>query len=114
MEQQMGYLNALAIAAAPLTLAEKLKWHQCDFSVKVPNYMLEIWQQAIQLHDLGLPEVTMIDLPAGATFKGGSQASIAEIITGYNLEYFTRAFASEVPDSPLDVPLEKELNRQNA
>ena len=37
MELYMGYLNSLAIAAAPLNLDEKLNWHRFDFDKVIPD-----------------------------------------------------------------------------
>jgi hypothetical protein len=99
----------LAIASAPLTLEEKLKWHRAGFARKVPENLLPVWMQAIWLFDMGLPETTVIELPEGTTFCGSNQATIGDLITGFNLEYFTQAFAHEVPASPFDVELTNEL-----
>jgi len=107
----LGYLNALAIAASPLTLTEKLKWHRLDFSTKLPENIVNTWEQAIRLFDLGLAESTLVELPAGATYLGGKQVSIGNLIMNFNLEYFTQAFADELPRSPLDVPLECEKTK---
>ena len=110
--EKLGYLNALAIAAAPLTLEEKLKWHRAGLEKKPPLNLVPVWMQAIWLYDLGLPESTLIELPEGTTYRGSNQTPIGDLITGFNLEYFTRAFADEVPDSPFDVELNNDDSGQ--
>lgn len=110
----MGYLNSLAIAAAPLNLDEKLNWHRFDFDKVIPDEMVALWGQAIRLYDFGMLETTLIELPAGITYKGSNKSTVGNLITEYNLEYFTLAFAAEVPCSPLDVPLQCDRQTQRA
>jgi hypothetical protein len=73
--------------------------------------MVDLWVQAVRLHDFGMPENLEIDLPVGTTYKGTNKTTIGNLITEYCLEYFTLAFADDVPASPLDVPLECEKRR---
>lgn len=110
----MGYLNALAIAASPLSLADKLEFHRIDFDKQLPDSLIGLWHQAILLYDAGIAETTELELPSNIRYRGTTKSTIAQIITEYNLEFFTLAFAADVPASPLDVPLQCEQSRVGA
>ncbi|MEY4742018.1 MAG: hypothetical protein RL672_768 [Actinomycetota bacterium] len=91
----------MAIAAAPMTLEDKLGWHFAMLD-KIPKSMLPVCAAAIRLHDAGFDEATtMLDLPAGATYFGKSRASIGDVISGHYLEFFLATFADCLPASPL-------------
>lgn len=96
-----------AIAAAPMTLEDKLEWHFSTLD-GIPKTMLPVCASAIRLHDAGFDEAkTMLDLPEGSTYFGKSQASIADVIFGHYLEFFLAAFADDLPATPLDAPLSR-------
>lgn len=96
---------SMAIAAAPMSLEDKLGWHFATLD-RIPKSMLPICAAAIRLHDAGYPErTTMLTLPIGVSFEGAREVSIGDVIAGHYLEVFLAVFADYVPASPLDVPL---------
>ena len=96
---------SLAVAAAPMTLEDKLSWHFTTLD-RIPKSMIPVCAAAIRLHDAGFDEATtMLDLPAGISFFESRQASIGQIIEGHHLEAFLAVFADCLPNSPLDTPL---------
>lgn len=96
---------SLAVAAAPMTLEDKLRWHFATLD-RIPKSMLPVCAAAIRLHDAGFDErTTLVDLPAGVSFHGQSTVSIADVIAGHYLEPFLALFADLIPSSPLAVPV---------
>lgn len=96
---------SMAIAAAPMSLEDKLGWHFANLD-RIPKSMLPVCAAAIRLHNAGYPErTTMVTLPTGVTFEGQREVSIGEVIAGHYLEVFLDIFADFLPASPLDVPL---------
>ena len=104
----MSHNLSLAIAAAPMSLEDKLGWHLLNFAPQPPKAMTKVWLACITAFDLGMPETTNIGLPEGSTFQGKPIATIADVIEGYHLEYYLASFAIYLPASPLDAPLDKD------
>ena len=104
----MSHNLSLAIAAAPMSLEDKLGWHIMNFDKKLPKAMIGMWVAAITAYDLGMPETTSVDLPEGSKFMGSSKISIAQIIDDFRLEYYLASFAIYLPASPLDAPLDND------
>ena len=95
----------MAIAAAPMSLEDKLSWHFTTLD-RIPKSMIPVCAAAIRLHDAGFDEsTTMLDLPPGISFFESNQASIGQVIEGHYLEAFLAVFADCLPASPLDTPL---------
>lgn len=96
---------SLAVAAAPMSLEDKLGWHFANFK-RIPKSMLQVCAVAIRLHDAGFDEdETILDLPAGVTRFGKTSTSIADVIAGHHLEPYLALFADWIPANPLAVPL---------
>ena len=96
--------NASAIAAAPLSLEEKMWWHIALVS-GVPKSMHPVLCLAIYFFDMGVSSHKTLPLPKGSTYYGRREATLLEIIEGHQLEPYLKMFADYLPSSPLEVPL---------
>lgn len=96
--------TALAIAAAPLSLEEKIDWHLAVFK-GVPREMSSVLCLAIQFFDMGVSAHKTLPLPNGVRLKGQTIASLEEIIEVHHLEPYLAIFAEYLPASPLEAPL---------
>ena len=96
--------TAYAIAAASLSLEEKMWWH-IALMRGVPKSMHPVLCLAIQFFDMGVSSHKTLPLPEGTKFQGAREASLLEIIEGHQLEPYLAMFSEYLPASPLDVPL---------
>jgi hypothetical protein len=86
---------ALDIANAPLTLEEKLSWHFANFDPAVPESMIPVSVEAINLANTSGDLSTLLELPEGSTYFGEQTAPAKDIIEGHHLHYFVTAGTNE-------------------
>jgi hypothetical protein len=79
---------AIEIANAPLTIEQKLSWHFANFNPAVPEAMIPVCAQAIELSNKGEDLDVVLDLPEEASFQSRNQATAKDIIDGLHLRYY--------------------------
>jgi hypothetical protein len=80
---------AQEIARSPQSLVSKLSWHFANFEDGgIPDSLIPVAVQAIELANAGGDLSTMLELPDGIYFRNGSYASAQDVIEGHHLHFF--------------------------
>jgi hypothetical protein len=82
---------AIEIAKSPLTIEQKLSWHFANFEPVIPEAMIPVCAQAIDLSNKGKDLDVVLDLPEEASFQNQPRASAKDIIEGLHLSYYLGA-----------------------
>jgi hypothetical protein len=82
------------IAKAPMSIEDKLSWHLALFNRSIPQSMIPVLKEAIEIVNAGGDMEQHVDLPEDVLYKDGTTASVGVLMENFKLHYYT--FPKEV------------------
>jgi hypothetical protein len=88
-EQMKSAEIAEEIAKAPLSIEDKLSWHITLFSQSVPDTMIPLLIEAIEIVNANGDMNQELELPDEIQFRNSSMVSVGVLVEQFRLDYYT-------------------------
>ncbi|CAB4137650.1 hypothetical protein UFOVP325_58 [uncultured Caudovirales phage] len=77
------------IAKAPMSIEDKLSWHLTLFSRSVPETMIPVLVEAIEIVNANGDIDQLLELPDEVQFRHSSRVSVGTLVEQFRLDYYT-------------------------